>query len=198
MQQQNTSLDRPVWWAVDRALVRRKVLAIAPKYEFFNDAGALVLYCQQKLFKLKEDIRVYADRKKEHEIMTIKARQIIDFSAAYDVVDTQQDVKVGAIRRKGWKSILRDQWEILDVNDQVIGSATETGNAILRRIFNFLPQRFEISVGPDVVGTIRRSWNPFIFKADVDFRMDPDRKLDRRLGMATVLLLMAIEGRQRN
>ena len=191
-------MDRPVWWAVDRALVRRKVLAIAPKYEFFNDAGSLLLFCQQKLFKLKEDIRVYADREKEHEIMTIKARQIIDFSAAYDVVDNQQGVKVGALRRKGWKSIVRDSWEILDVDDKVIGWATETGNAILRRVFNFLPQRFEITIGPEVVGTIRPSWNPFVFKAEVDFSMDPERRLDRRLGMATVLLLMAIEGRQHN
>ena len=198
MQQPNTALDRPVWWAVDRALVRRKVLAIAPKYEFYDERGGLLLYCQQKLFKLKEDIRVYADKSKQHEIMTIKARQIIDFSAAYDVVDTQQNVKVGALRRKGWKSLFRDSWEILDVNDQVIGYATETGSALLRRLLNFIPQRFEITVGPNTVGRIKRSWNPFVFKAWADFSTDPNRELDRRLGMATVLLLMAIEGRQEN
>jgi hypothetical protein len=151
-----------------------------------------------KLFKFKEDIRVYSDRSKQHEIMTIKARQIIDFSAAYDVVDTQQNVKVGALRRKGWKSLFRDSWEILDIEDNVIGYATETGNALLRRFINIIPQRFSIELGPEVVGRIRRSWNPFVFKADVDFTMDPERKLDRRLAMATALLLMAIEGRQQN
>ena len=191
-------MDRPVWWAVDRALVRRKVLAIAPKYEFYDERGALLLYCHQKLFKLKEDIRVYADRQQQHQIMAIQARQIVDFSAAYDVMDTQQNVKVGALRRRGWKSLFRDSWEILDVNDQVIGHATETGSALLRRLLNFIPQRFELTVGPDVVGRIQRSWNPFVFKAWADFSMDPNRLLDRRLGMATVLLLMAIEGRQQN
>jgi hypothetical protein len=198
MQQPNTALERPVWWAVDQALVRRKVLAIAPKFEFYDTQGGLLLYCQQKLFKFKEDIRVYSDRSKQHEIMTIKARQIIDFSAAYDVVDTQQNVKVGALRRKGWKSLFRDSWEILDIEDNVIGYATETGNALLRRFINIIPQRFSIELGPEVVGRIRRSWNPFVFKADVDFTMDPERKLDRRLAMATALLLMAIEGRQQN
>ncbi len=196
--QHDQALTRKVWWAVDRALVRRKILAIAPKYEFFDEQGGLVLFCQQKMFRLKEDIRVYADKKKQHEIMTIKARQIIDFSAAYDVVDTQQNVKVGALRRKGWTSLFRDSWEILDVNDQLIGTATETGSALLRRLFNFIPQTFDIAVGAQVVGRIKRSWNPFVFKAWVDFSMDPDRGLDRRLGMATVLLLMAIEGRQEN
>jgi hypothetical protein len=198
MQQPSTALDRPVWWAVDRALVRRKVLAIAPKFEFYDERGALILFCHQKLFKLKEDIRVYADRDRQHEIMTIKARQIIDFSAAYDVVDVQQNVKVGALRRKGLKSIIRDSWEILDGDDRVIGYATETGHALLRRFFNFIPQRFAIEVGPETVGTIRQGWNPFVFKAHVDFSMDPQRSLDRRLGMAVVLLLMAIEGRQQN
>jgi len=196
MQPPTAALTRPVWWAVDRAIVRRKVLSFAPKFEFFDDQGSLLLFCQQKLFRLKEDIRVYADRDKQHEIMTIKARQIVDFSAAYDVVDTQQNVKVGALRRKGWRSLFRDSWEILDVNDQVIGHATEAGSALLRRLFNFIPQQFAITVGPDVVGRIKRSWSPFVFKAWVDFSMDPRRTLDRRLGMGIVLLLMAIEGRQ--
>jgi hypothetical protein len=191
-----TRLARPVWWAVDRVVLRRKVIAIAPQFEIYDERGALLLYCRQKLLSLKEDIRVYADRDRQHEIMTIRARQIIDFSAAYDVVDTQQDVKVGALRRRGLRSIVRDKWEILDPTDQLIGQVEETGSALLRRILTFLPQRFAITVGQHRAGIVKQSWSPFVFKAWMDLSADGPRNLDRRLAMAAGLLLMAIEGRQ--
>ena len=202
MQTENVNMgkqiDRPVWWKVDRVLMRRKVLAIAPQFQIFDEQGGMLLHCQQKLFKLKEDIRVYSDTSKQHEIMTIQARQILDFSAAYDVVDTQNHVKVGALRRKGWKSLFRDEWEILDPQDQSIGWMRETGFALLRRFFNFLPQSFAIEINGAPAGVVKQSFNPFVFKAWMDLTQDPERKLDRRLAMAAGVLLMAIEGRQRN
>jgi hypothetical protein len=192
------ALARPVWWAVDRVLLRRKVLAIAPQYHVYDPQGGLLLYVHQKLFALREDIRVYSDESKQWEILTIKARQIIDFSAAYDVVDAQQQVKVGVLRRRGFRSILRDDWEILDPYDQPIGRVREAGAALLRRIFNFIPQRFEIFLGTTPVGRVKQHFNPFVFKATMDLSGDPQRTLDRRLALAAGVLLMAIEGRQRS
>ena len=49
------------------------------------------------------------------ELLSIQARQIIDFSAAYDVYDGSTGSKVGALKRKGMKSILRDECEIREV-----------------------------------------------------------------------------------
>ena len=46
------------------------------------------MFSEQKMFRLREDIRVYSDESKSQEVLSIKARQILDFSAAYDVVDT--------------------------------------------------------------------------------------------------------------
>jgi hypothetical protein len=48
----------------------------------------LLLFSEQKMFKLREDIRVYSDEAKTQEVLAIKARQIMDFSAAYDVVES--------------------------------------------------------------------------------------------------------------
>jgi uncharacterized protein YxjI len=189
------AIERPVWWSVDRVLMRRKVLAIAPQFEVYAPDGGLLLYCHQKIFKLREDMRVYADRSRQHEILTIKARQIIDFSAAYDVVDSQQDIKVGALRRRGLRSLVRDHWDILDARDGLLGAVTETGPALLRRLFSFLPQSYEFTFGASVVARVSRSWNPFVFKAWMDMTEDPERRFDRRLALAAGLLLMAIEGR---
>jgi len=69
-------------------LLKRQVFALTGKFRFFDPSGKLLLFSEQKMFKLREDIRVYSDESKAQEVLMIKARQIVDFSAAYDVVDT--------------------------------------------------------------------------------------------------------------
>ena len=62
-----------------------------------------------------------------------------------------------------------------------------------------MPKRafsFTAHIGEDVVATFSQHFNPFVAKFDVDFSMDTQGKLDRRLGVAAVVLLLAIEGRQ--
>lgn len=196
--QPGQEIGRPVWWAHDRVLLRRKVLAIAPQFHIFDMQGGSLLYCHQKLFRLKEDIRVYSDTTKAHEILIIRARQVIDFSAAYDVIDAQANQKVGALRRRGWKSLVKDEWDILDPHDQPIGKVIEEGPALLRRFLTFLPQKFGFWLNNVRVGGMRQFFNPFVFKAEMELLGDPQRSFDRRLAMATGLLLMAVEGRQRD
>src|SRR5512146_3013741 len=116
-------------------LLKRQVFALTGKFRIYDAAENLLLFSEQKMFRLSEDIRVYGDEDKNREILMIKARQIIDFSAAYDVIDSVSGQKVGALRRKGWKSLLRDEWEVLDVNDTVVGLLFEdsVNLALLRR-----------------------------------------------------------------
>jgi uncharacterized protein YxjI len=182
-------------------LLKRQVFALTGKFRIYDPHENLVLFSEQKMFRLREDIRVYADEGKTHEVLTIKARQIIDFSAAYDVVDTAAAQKVGALRRKGWKSFLRDEWEVLDVNDRVIGLLFEDSMslALLRRFLlgALLPQNYDITFGTERVADMKQRFNPFAYQIDMDFSMDPSGKLDRRLGIAAGILLAAIEGKQR-
>ena len=181
-------------------LLRRQAIALAGKFRFYDPTGKLVMFSEQKMFKLREDIRVYSDENKTQEVLSIKARQILDFSAAYDVVDTAMDQKVGALRRKGLRSILRDEWEVLDASDSVKGLLFEDsmGLALLRRFLlgNWLPQNYDITFGPTRVADLRQNFNPFRYELNLDFSMDVNRQLDRRLGIAAGILLAAIEGRQ--
>ena len=73
-------------------LLRRQVFALTGKFRLYSPDGQLVMFSQQKMFKLKEDIRVYSDETKSQELLVIQARQILDFSAAYDVVDATAGV----------------------------------------------------------------------------------------------------------
>ena len=181
-------------------LLKRQVFALTGKLRFYNPQGDLILFSEQKMFKLREDIRVFADEQKTQEVLSIKARQIIDFSAAYDVVDSTSGEKVGTLRRKGLKSILRDEWEMLDANDQVIGALFEDnmGLAMLRRFVtgSLLPQNYDLTMSDQRVADLKQRFNPFRYDMDIDFSMDTVHRLDRRLGLAAAILLTIIEGRQ--
>jgi uncharacterized protein YxjI len=185
-----------------RYLLKRQAIALTGKFRFYDPTGNLVMFSEQKMFRWKEDIRVYADEAKSREVLSIKARQIMDFSAAYDVVDTEMNQKVGALRRKGWRSLLRDEWEVLDENDNVKGMLFEDsmGLAMLRRFLlgSWLPQNYDISFGTTRVADLKQNFNLFRYELNLDFSMDVSRALDRRLGIAAGILLAAVEGKQSN
>ncbi len=183
-------------------LLKRQAIALTGKFRFYDPIGNMVMFSEQKMFRLREDIRVYSDESKAQEVLSIKARQIMDFSASYDVVDTAMNQKVGALRRKGLRSILRDEWEVLDANDNMIGLIFEDsiGLALLRRFLlgSWLPQNYDITLGQTRVGDLRQNFNLFRYELNLDFSMDASRSLDRRLGIAAGTLLAAVEGKESN
>lgn len=183
-------------------LLRRQAIALTGKFRIYDPMENLVMFSEQKMFRWKEDIRVYGDEAKTREVLSIKARQIMDFSAAYDVVDSEMNQKVGALRRKGLRSILRDEWEVLDENDNVKGLLFEDsmGLALLRRLVvgSWLPQNYDITFGTTRVADLKQNFNLFRYELNLDFSMDVARTLDRRLGIAAGILLAAVEGKQSN
>ena len=180
-------------------LLKRQAIALQGKFRFYDPNGNLVMYSEQKMFKLREDIRVYSDESKTQEVLSIKARQIIDFSAAYDVIDATNNEHVGTLRRKGLRSMLRDEWEILNPAGQVIGSLFEDsmGLALVRRLLvSLIPQNYDISIGQSIVADLKQRFNIFRYELDLDFSMNTANQLDRRLGIAAGILLAAVEGKQ--
>jgi len=132
-------------------VIRKKVFKLfGAAFHVYDLAGNVVMYSKQKAFKLKEDIRLYTGEDMQTELLVIQARAIIDFSAAYDVMDPRTGEKVGALKRKGWKSMLRDEWVIMDTQDQEIGTILEdsTALALIRRFIDsaalFLPQKYHV------------------------------------------------------
>jgi uncharacterized protein YxjI len=183
-------------------LLKRQVFALTGKLRFYDPQGNLVLFVAQKMFRLREDIRVYSDESKTQELLLIKARNIVDWAAAYDVADSATGQKVGVLRRKGWKSMLRDEWEVLDVNDQPIGRLFEdsAGRALLRRLLlgSLLPQDYDMTIGETRVADLRQKFTLFGYQMILDFGMDTTGKLDHRLGIAAAVLLAIIEGKQQS
>lgn len=153
---------------------------------------------KQKAFKLKEQITVFTDEGRSHSALAIAARSMMDVRATYDVTDTRTGEKVGACKRQGFASIVRDTWEIRGPDDTVLATLTEDSLALalVRRFFlkAWLPQTFTVA-SPDgrAYGHIRQRFNPFVLIYDADFGKDG---LDARLCLAATVLMLAIEGRQ--
>ena len=180
---------------------RRKFFALAGQVFIYDQYDNLVCYVRQKLLKLKEDITAFTDESQTIPVLNIKARTIIDFAAAYDIIDSRMGEKIGAVKRKGLRSIIKDEWLIMDTGDNVIASVREESSlmAILSRIINLIPQKYVIETADSVklIGRIDQIFDYFVHKFDIDFSMDQDGLLDRRLGLGVIILLLLIERRQR-
>ena len=181
-------------------MIRRKVFKIfGGAFHIYDDEGRLAFYSKMKAFKLKEDIRLFSDESMQEELLTIQARQIIDFSAAYDVVDSVTGEKVGVLKRKGMKSIFKDEWIIMNNEDREKGLIREDSRflAFVRRfITNIIPQKYHAEIDGEKVCELRQNFNPFVMKINLDFSLDEKGLLDRRLGIAAAVLLCAIEQKQ--
>jgi uncharacterized protein YxjI len=180
--------------------LKKQVFAFTGVFRLYNEADQVVAYSRQKLFKLREDIRVYSDETQSQELLHIQARNIIDFSAAYDVFDSMESRLIGTLRRRGWHSMVRDQWEVLLPGDVPLGTLIEDDQtrALLRRFVlgRLLPQDYDVIIADQRVMDLRQRFNFFRYEMDLDFSMDTGKRLDHRLGIAAGILLAAIEGKQ--
>jgi uncharacterized protein YxjI len=185
----------------DTYLLKRQVLALTGKFRLYDPAGQVVLFSEQAMFKLRENIHVYADESKSQELLTIQARQIIDFSAAYDVIDSQYQQTIGTLRRRGWRSMARDEWDVLDSSEQVVGKLQEddVAKAMLRRFIlgGLLPQNFDLLVAGGRAVDLRQHFNPFRYELEIDFNQPAAGQIDHRLGIAAAILIATVERRQR-
>ena len=92
-----------------------------------------------------------------------------------EVVGATVGEKVGAARRKGFTSIARDSWELLDANDQPLGQLSEDSlpMALLRRVLsNLVPQSFHLESGGGEPIVFKKRFNPFVYKLEVEIPGD--------------------------
>lgn len=179
-------------------LVRRRLWSlVGAKFDIFDAQGRQIGFSKQKAFKLKEDIRVFKDVSSETPFLEIHARNVIDFSAAYDVFN-EAGVCIGTWKRKGMKSLLRDTWIVEDSVGNEVGLVQEDSLALalLRRsLCSIIPQKYTLST-PDgrTAARYERCFNPFVFKQRTIIYSEVT--IPAMLILGGAILLAAIEGRQ--
>jgi uncharacterized protein YxjI len=96
-----------------------KLLALASQIYVRDASGNLLGYVKQKMFKLKEDINIFADEQQTKQLFNIKADRVIDFSAKYNFTDASGRY-LGGIKRQGMRSIWKANYEVHNVAGQQI------------------------------------------------------------------------------
>ena len=180
-------------------LIRRKVFKlVGGAFHVYDEMGDLLLYSKQKAFRLREDFRVYSAEPAMQELLTIKTSQVLDIGATYNVQDATKGKIIGAIRRKGLKSILKDEWIYLSPEGQELGKLTEKSmsGAVLSRIVNLVPQDYAVVAADGrEVAEIKQHFNPVVLKYEMRI-VDPGSSIDPRLLISSGILLAGIERRQ--
>ena len=183
---------------LNQYLIREKFWKIfGNKFRIMDEQDNLYGFCEQKRFKIKEDIRVYDDENKNNEWLVIKQKNFIDAWGGFDIYDPNAGVLLGTVRKKFWNSILRTRWELLDSEGQNIGVLEEDslGYAIARRTFlGILPKKYTLhTIGSNVPITMRQKFNPIIKKLVVN--IPPEHPFDRRYIAGLALVIAALDGR---
>jgi len=101
-----------------------KISTFSNDFTATDFGGKVIAYVKQKMFKLKEDIIIFSDESQTEQIYRIKADKWLDFSAAYAFYDNEGN-EFGKIVRKGWRSIWRAEYSILDENQNLQYTVSE-------------------------------------------------------------------------
>jgi uncharacterized protein YxjI len=80
--------------------------------------GKTIAFVKQKLFKLKEDVSVFQNESKSKLLFKINADKWIDFSTAYEFTNSE-GIALGKIARKGWASIWKAKYELIDQHQKL-------------------------------------------------------------------------------
>ena len=169
-----------------------KVSALAPG----DEAGAPVAFVRQKKLAIREDLRFFVDERESDELFRVKARQVVDVGGRYDVT-TPAGERIGVLQRRLAQTLLRTTWAILDDDEGHVAEVTESSMArgILRRVVDIpILYHFTILVEGTRVGEVRR----ILTMRDryvMTLEGDVDRRIDRRLAVALLVVLDALQAR---
>ena len=92
-----------------------KTLALAPQFTVTDVNGREVGYIKQKLFKLKEEVKVYSDSSQTNVLYHINADRWLDWSASY-AFTTHDGKAEGKVARQGSKSLWKAHYDVIDAS----------------------------------------------------------------------------------
>lgn len=92
--------------------MRFKIIAFAPQIYITDANDAPVLFVRQKIWNLREDVRIFRDDTKTDEVFRINADRMLDIGARYHFTDSKTEQPLGSIKQRGLKTIWRAHYDI--------------------------------------------------------------------------------------
>lgn len=173
----------------------RPLFSFVRVYRVYGPSGELVAFVEQPWFRLRTELVMYADEAQLQPILVLKNRRFAALNMEHDLFDATTGQRLGVIRTRGWRSLWRDTWDILDADERPAGQMLEDGPWFWRRILRFLPGRHHIELGGREVARIaqrfhffRREFHLFILPVE-----DP---VEPRFAIACALIAMMADLRR--
>ena len=117
--------------------IRFKLVALSPKFSITDNSGKEIMYIEQKLFALRESIKIFNNQTEKNQIYNIKTSKVIDFGAQYYFYNGSNDTdSLGSIKQEGLKTITRATYNIFDKTNNLKFTITETDPWV--RLVDFL------------------------------------------------------------
>ena len=197
----------------DRFFLSQRFRPMVNQYEVSTlgtdgkSAGEPVCFVEQKRMRLKEDLRAFTDDSKTAEVFRIKAQQVWDPRARYDVTDAGGQ-HVGQLQKVFGKSLLRSTWRLYDAAGEEIAWAQERSLfvALFRRLIGWIPfigeflellpipYHFDYYKGEQRIGGLERILG-VRDRYRLDVSGDAERKIDRRVTLALAVGMDALQAR---
>lgn len=187
----------PAPWGSDFYHISLKIFTIGAKYRIYDAQGRIVAFCHRKPFRLRDEIYIYTDESMRYPLLHLKQQNILNAAAVFAVIDPTINQTIGFFGRKFWRSTFQDMWKIYDPWQREIGVVTEeSGCAVLRRFLPIgflIPKKYSVSLYGRTVAIFNQKLKIIGDEWDLDFRPDPYKTFDRRIGLSAALLMAIIE-----
>ncbi|MBS3816825.1 MAG: hypothetical protein KGY76_04610 [Candidatus Thermoplasmatota archaeon] len=181
-------------------VIEQKFFSLGKKYIIKNSERERVAFSKRESLKVKEDIKVYKTEKEEKELFRIKQENVLNFNGLFGVTDPEGGEVIGYLKRKGVRSLINDEWQIMDPSKDKIGSVIGDSlvkEAIRRKSFKYIPHRYKIYHRGEDIGIFKQRLTLLRRAYKLQIKDDPDFELDRRLLISLAICLDAVEDRFR-
>ena len=183
------------------AFSHARYVLVRPLFSFtrvsrvYGATGELVAVVEQPWFRLRTELVVYADEARLQPILVLKNRRFAALNMEHDLFDASSGQRLGVIRTRGWRSLWRDTWEILDADERPAGEMLEDGAWFWRRILRFLPGRHHIDLGGREVARIAQRFHFFRREFEL-FILPVEDPIEPRFAIACALIAMMADLRR--
>ncbi len=175
-------------------VIKRKFWSVFERvFRVFTGDGQLIMYVKHPLLRLREEFMVFADEAQTRALMRVKSKQMIAINFSYEITDANTDELIGAVEKKGLRSIIRDRFIIRSPSGEEIGYAEEQGASILRRFIPMLTSKHAIFVDGQQAAFIKQRFR--FFTKEFEVTLQPSR-LPPQFVLAVALLALMAEARR--
>ena len=186
-------------WFQNFYRVRKKVLALTDQYWVEDHQGNKLAFSKQKMFRIKEDIRVFTDEGQTYELFRVRQMNWTNTWGQFAVIDTASNQVVGYVGRKAVKSMFASSWEVYDAANRLIGKVEEgAGRGLARRFLpggSLVPQKVTLSLNGHPVAEINQQFKVIGDIWEINCQGTPPQ-FDRRVLLSTAILMGMIERQQ--